>query len=99
MVGTRAADTLKSPADFKDKNLGVTSIGSGTHLLTQFLAVKNGVPTDQIRPVAVGAGDTFIAAMQQGKIDAGMTTEPTISRLIKAGVGQAIVDTATAVST
>src|SRR6266852_2879471 len=33
MVGTQAAATLKSPSDFKDKNLGVTSIGSGTHLL------------------------------------------------------------------
>src|SRR5712691_1823552 len=92
MVGAQAAATLKSPADFKDKNLGVTSIGSGTHLLTQFLSVKNGVPTEQIHPVAVGAGDTFIAAMQQGKIDAGMTTEPTISRLLKSGVGQVLVD-------
>jgi NitT/TauT family transport system substrate-binding protein len=92
MVGTQAAATLKSPADFKDKNLGVTSIGSGTHLLTQYLSVKNGVPTEQIHPVAVGAGDTFIAAMQQGKIDAGMTTEPTISRLLKSGVGQVLVD-------
>ena len=92
MVGTQAADMLKSPADFKDKNLGVTSIGSGTHLLTQFLSVKNGVPVDQIHPVAVGAGDTFIAAMQQGKIDAGMTTEPTISRLLKSGAGKVLVD-------
>jgi NitT/TauT family transport system substrate-binding protein len=50
------------------------------------------VPTDQIHPVAVGAGDTFIAAMQQGRIDAGMTTEPTISRLIKAGIGKVLVD-------
>ncbi|MGI9148686.1 MAG: ABC transporter substrate-binding protein [Chloroflexota bacterium] len=99
MVGTKAADTLKSPADFKDKNLGVTSIGSGTHLLTQFLSVKNGVPTDQIHPVAVGAGDTFIAAMQQGKIDAGMTTEPTISRLIKSGAGKVLVDLRTAETT
>src|SRR6266851_3912709 len=92
MVGIKAADSLKSPADFAEKNLGVTSIGSGTHTLTQFLALKNGVRVDQIHPVAVGAGDTFIAAMQQGKIDAGMTTEPTISRLLKSGVGQVLVD-------
>ena len=35
--------------------------------------------------VPVGAGNTFIAAMQQDKIQAGMTTEPTISRLLKTG--------------
>src|SRR5207245_10023017 len=92
-VGARnEADALQSPADFKDKNLGVTSIGSGTHGLTQFLAIKNGVAVDQIHPVAVGAGDTFIAALQQGKIDAGMTTEPTISRIVKSGAGKVLVD-------
>ena len=99
VVSTKAADTLKSPADFSGKNLGVTSIGSGTHGLTQFLAIKNGVPVDQIHPVAVGAGDTFIAALQQGKIDAGMTTEPTISRIIKSGAGKVLVDLRTPEST
>jgi NitT/TauT family transport system substrate-binding protein len=99
VVSTKAADTVKSPADFKGKNLGVTSIGSGTHTLTQFLAVKNSVPIDQIQPIPVGAGNTFIAAMQQGKIDAGMTTEPTISRLVQSGVGQVLVDLRTPEST
>jgi NitT/TauT family transport system substrate-binding protein len=37
--------------------------------------------------------------MQQGKIDAGMTTEPTISRLIKSGAGKVLVDLRTAEST
>ena len=92
VVSTKAADSLKSPADFKSKNLGVTSIGSGTHTLTEFLSVKNGVPIDQIQPIPVGAGNTFIAAMQQGKIDAGMTTEPTISRILKANIGKILVD-------
>jgi NitT/TauT family transport system substrate-binding protein len=92
MVSTKAAGTLKSPADFTDKNLGVTSIGSGTHTLTQFLAVRNNVPLDTLHPIAVGAGDTFIAAIKQGKIDAGMTTEPTISRLVKSGDAKVLVD-------
>jgi NitT/TauT family transport system substrate-binding protein len=99
VVSTKMADTIKSPADFKSKNLGVTSIGSGTHTLTQFLAVNNGVSVDQIQPIPVGAGNTFIAAMQQGKIDAGMTTEPTISRLVQSGVGKVLVDLRTPEST
>ena len=37
--------------------------------------------------------------MQQGKIDAGMTTEPTISRLVKSGVGKVLVDLRTPEST
>ena len=99
VVSTQVAGTIKSPADFKGKNLGVTSIGSGTHTLTEFLALKSGVPIDQIQPIPVGAGNTFIAAMQQGKIDAGMTTEPTISRLVQSGVGKVLVDMRTPDST
>jgi NitT/TauT family transport system substrate-binding protein len=42
--------------------------------------------------VPVGAGNTFIAALQQGTIDAGMTTEPTISRIVSSGAGKVLVD-------
>ena len=92
MVATAKAGEIKSAADFKGRKLGVTSIGSGTHGLTQYLAVKNGIATDQFTPIAVGAGDTFIAAIKQGTIEAGMTTEPTISRLLKTGDAKVLID-------
>src|SRR5438445_1257029 len=92
MVATSKAGELKSAADFKGRKLGVTSIGSGTHGLTQYLAVKNGLAPTDFTPIAVGAGDTFIAAIKQGTIDAGMTTEPTISRLLKTGDARVLID-------
>src|SRR5712691_9969023 len=92
MVATAKAGEIKSAADFKGRKLGVTSIGSGTHGLTQYLAVKNGIAADQFTPIAVGAGGTFIAAIKQGTIDAGMTTEPTISRLLKTGDAKVLID-------
>ncbi|HKC90834.1 MAG TPA: ABC transporter substrate-binding protein, partial [Candidatus Limnocylindria bacterium] len=92
MVATAKANDIKGPADFKGRKLGVTSIGSGTHGLTQYLASTKGITPDQFTPIAVGAGDTFIAAIKQGTIDAGMTTEPTISRLIKAGDAKVLID-------
>ena len=92
LVATKIADQIRSPADFKGKNLGVTGLGSSTNFLTQYLAVKNGVALGQFTSVPVGAGNTFIAAMQQGKIDAGMTTEPTISRLLKTGEAKVLID-------
>jgi len=92
MVATTKANDIKGPADFKGRKLGVTSIGSGTHGLTQYLAIKNGIAADQFTPIAVGAGDTFIAAIKQGTIDAGMTTEPTISRLLKTGDAKVLID-------
>src|SRR5690242_14130770 len=92
LVSAKMADQIKSPADFKGKNLGVTGLGSSTNFLTQYLAVKNGVPLGEFTSIPVGAGNTFIAAMQQGKIDAGMTTEPTISRMLKTGEAKVLVD-------
>jgi NitT/TauT family transport system substrate-binding protein len=99
MVATSKASSIKTAADLKGKTLGVTELGSGTHTLTLALLGKAGIPGDQANFVGVGSGDTFISAMQNGKIDAGMTTEPTISRLIKAGVGQPLVDLRTPAAT
>ncbi len=92
VVSSKLADQIKSPADFKGRNLGVTSIGSSTWFLTNYLAVKAGLKPEDIHPVAVGAGNTLIAAMQKGQIDAAMTTEPTISRLLKSGDAKVLLD-------
>ena len=90
---------VKSMADLRGKSLGVTGLGSSTNFLSQFLMVKAGVPLGEFTSVPVGAGTTFIAAMQQDKIQAGMTTEPTISRLLKTGEARVLVDMRTMEST
>ena len=91
LVSTKHPE-IKSVADFKGKSLGVTGLGSSTNFLTQYLSVKNGLSLSDITSVPVGAGATFIAAMQQDKIQAGMTTEPTITRLLKTGEASILVD-------
>jgi NitT/TauT family transport system substrate-binding protein len=92
IVSAKAASQIHSVSDLKGKNLGVTELGSGTQTLTTALLHKVGITADQVHFIPVGAGDTFIAALQQGKIDAGMTTEPTISRIVSSGVGKVLVD-------
>src|SRR6516164_302637 len=99
VVSAKAASQIHSVADLKGKNLGVTELGSGTQTLTTALLHKAGISKDQVHFVPVGAGDTFIAALQQGKIDAGMTTEPTISRILSSGEGKVLVDLRTPQST
>jgi NitT/TauT family transport system substrate-binding protein len=92
MVDAKKASSITSASDLKGKNLGVTSIGSGTHTITLALLGKANVDATSAHFVPVGAGDTFIAAIKQGRIDAGMTTEPTISRLVQSGDGKVLVD-------
>jgi len=43
VVSTKSADSISAPDDFKGKKLGVTSPGSSTDYLTQYLATKHGV--------------------------------------------------------
>jgi NitT/TauT family transport system substrate-binding protein len=92
MVATRAVGSIKSMADVKGKTLGVTGLGSSTHFLTHYLAKLNGVPSSQYTVLPVGADNSFIAAIKQGRIDAGMTTEPTVSQLLKTADARVLVD-------
>ncbi len=92
IVSGKSAKDITSPKDFKGKKLGITSLGSSTDFLTKYLAVKNGVKISEFSPVAVGAGPTFIAALQQGSIDAGMTTDPTVANVLKKNLGKVLVD-------
>jgi NitT/TauT family transport system substrate-binding protein len=91
VVATKAAG-VGSAADFAGKKLGVTSPGSSTDYLTQYLATKNGVDTSAYSTVTAGAGSTFIAALQNGGIDAGMTTDPTIATAVDKGLGKVLID-------
>ena len=99
LVSSKRAGEIHSPADFRGRTLGVTGLGSSTNFLTQYLAAKHGVKNSEFSVLPVGAGNSFIAAMQQGRIDAGITTEPTISRLIKTGEASMLVDLRTPQST
>jgi NitT/TauT family transport system substrate-binding protein len=90
---------ITSGADFAGKKLGVTSPGSSTDYLTQYLAHKSGVSTSDYTTVKAGAGSTFVSALQNGGIDAGMTTDPTIATLEQQGLGKVLLDMRTEAGT
>jgi NitT/TauT family transport system substrate-binding protein len=92
LVSKAMAKEIRSASDFKGKTLGVTGLGSSTNFLTLYLAAKAGVKNSEFTTLPVGAGSTFVAAMTQGKIDAGMTTEPTISKMVSSGAASVLLD-------
>ena len=92
VVSTKAAKSLTGAADFRGKKLGVTSPGSSTDYLTQYLATKNGLHTSDYTTVTAGAGSTFLASLSNGGIDAGMTTDPTIANVVSKGIGKVLID-------
>ncbi|WP_426997345.1 ABC transporter substrate-binding protein [Pseudarthrobacter sp. N5] len=86
---------VQSAADFKDKTIGVTDLGSGTDILTQFLASKAGLTKKDYHTLAVGAGSTAIAAIQRGTADCVMTTQPTVGALESKNLAVPAIDLAT----
>ncbi|MFC0431389.1 ABC transporter substrate-binding protein [Kutzneria buriramensis] len=93
MVSPAQAGTIKSAADFKGRKLGVTDLGSSTDFLTQYLGQRQGLHagTDYTE-VKAGAGSTFVASLENGQIDAGMTTDPTVAQLVATGKGKVMLD-------
>ncbi|QMV75819.1 ABC transporter substrate-binding protein [Comamonas piscis] len=93
LVSTKAAaGGFKTMADAKGKTLGVTGLGSSTEFLTRYLVDKEGVASKDYSLLPVGAGNSFIAGMKQDRIQAGMTTEPTVSQMLKTGDAKVLVD-------
>lgn len=99
MVAADKANQIKSPADFRDKKLGITSLGSSTDFLTKALTNRAGIKRTEYTPVKVGAGQTFISSLNNGSIDAGMTTDPTVAQLLQTGEGKILTDMRTEAGT
>ena len=92
LIDAKLADKVHGFADLKGMSLGVTGLGSSTNFLTQYMAARAGLKQGDITSVAVGAGNTFLAALKQGSIQGGMTTEPTVSRALSTGLAKVLVD-------
>lgn len=92
LLASSKRPNIKTLADLKGKVIGVTGFGSLTHFLSQDLVARAGLKPGDTSYIAVGAGNTFISAMQQGRADAGMTSEPTISILLDKKDARVLLD-------
>lgn len=95
MLSSKEAATVKTMADLKGKKVGFTSKGSSTNALINSLMGRAGVLEKDFTGVAAGAGSTFIAAIENGGINAGMTTPPTSTLLLDKGTATTLVDLST----
>jgi NitT/TauT family transport system substrate-binding protein len=92
VVANGQAAAITSAKDFKGKRMGVTSTGSSTDFLTRYMAVRAGLSTKDYTTVKAGAGQTFVAAITNGGIDAGMTTDPTVANLLSKNQAKVLYD-------
>lgn len=100
LVSSKAAAAgFRTMADARGKTLGVTGLGSSTEFLTRYLVDKQGIASKDYSLLPVGAGNSFIAGMKQDRIQAGMTTDPTVAQMLKTGDAKVLVDMRTEAGT
>ena len=92
LVRSDEAATITSPANLSGKNVGITGLGGSTEFLADYLAQHSGLSASSMHPVGVQTGPIFVAAVQHKQIDAGITTEPTITSLLSKHMAKIIVD-------
>ena len=85
------ADKLKA-ANWTGKKVGFTSAGALSNGLVLNWAHEAGVSADNVQQVALGAGATQIAAMQQGSVDYISSFHPFSDQMIANGSAIKLVD-------
>jgi NitT/TauT family transport system substrate-binding protein len=94
VVNSKYKDQVKSIKDLKGMKIGVSSLGSGTHLALTALLVKNGMKPTDVEVIAVGT-NTMPAAMENGTVAAAMHVDPFVTQLVTTGKGYILFDLAT----
>lgn len=92
LVPKKNEGSITSVSDFKGKTLGVTSLGGSGEFLTRYLVQHAGLSQSDVKIIGAGAGAAFIATMDAGRVDAGLTTEPSITKLTTSGSAKVLVD-------
>jgi NitT/TauT family transport system substrate-binding protein len=69
--------------DLKGRIVGVTTAGSSSQMLLTYLLQRHRVPADGVSITAIGSAATAIAAIEHGKVDAGMMADPAYTLVTK----------------
>ena len=59
--------------------VGVTSLGSSSHMLVNYLLVTHGIKPEDVSNAAIGGGATAVGAVTHRKVDAAIMSDPALS--------------------
>lgn len=83
---------IKTVADIKGHNLGVTGIGSGTWQFAIYVTKLAGLKQSDFNVVSVGPGAPVMAAVKAGSVDVMSYADPEDYQLVAAGDAAYLVD-------
>lgn len=83
VTSPQAAAAVKTVADLKGRIVGVTTAGSSSNMLFNYLVQRSHLAVDEVSVTAIGSAATAIAAIEHGKVDAGMMADPAFTLVRK----------------
>lgn len=89
------SDRIHRVADLKGMNVGVTSPGSSSNFMINFLLSKEGLRLDDVAIIGIGVGSTAVASVEQKHVDALVSMDPAITVLQQRGLIRILADTRT----
>ena len=90
------ADAYKGPKDLKGMKIGVTAPGSSTHFMVLYMMAQAGLKAEDASFIGIGSGNTVVAAVKRGEVDAISNADPMINILDREGAVKIVADTRTA---
>ncbi len=81
VIAPKNTATIKSVKDLAGKKVGVSAPGSSTDFFLKYLLKKNGVDPNRVPVIGVGLGQTAVASMERGQIDAAVMLDPAVTLL------------------
>ena len=78
----KASRQIRKIEDLRGATVGISSPGSGTHFFLNYILNRHGLRPSDISTVAIGLGASNLSSLEQGRVDAGITT-PTVLVLLQ----------------
>ncbi|MDR7428162.1 MAG: ABC transporter substrate-binding protein [Armatimonadota bacterium] len=86
---------VTSPAQLRGRRIGITSLGSATHMQARHILAAHQVDPDAVQYVPVGGPPTALAAWQRKAVDAMVYLDPLITTLVDGRMARLIYDVRT----
>jgi NitT/TauT family transport system substrate-binding protein len=83
VTSPQSAAAVTTIEDLKGRIAGVTTAGSSSQMLLTYMLQRHAVPPDAVSITAIGSAATAIAAIEYGKVDAGMVADPAFTLVAK----------------
>lgn len=91
MIAQSSLKDIKSPKDLKGKKIGITSLGSNTHMQARYILRHYGVDPKEVSFIPVGSQEA-VGPWKQKMIDVLVHLDPLISIFIEDGSGKMLCD-------